>query len=71
MYDSSRTSLSEWLEQAISVEEMTALALAWLWDDPNPKHGSNFEVPWDWKKQSLEERTSKKSSPDQKKEKKN
>lgn len=31
------------------VEVQTCLALAGLYDDPNPIGGSNFEVPWDWR----------------------
>jgi len=49
-----------------SVEELTALALACLYDDPNPKHGNNFEVPWDWRKHSITDKVSKASSIDEK-----
>ena len=53
-----------------SVEELTALALAWLYDDPNPKHGNNFQVPWDWRKYSIADEVLEYSSIDEKKIKK-
>jgi len=37
------------------VEVETCLALAGLYDDPNPIGGNNFEVPWDWKNERLKE----------------
>ena len=30
-----------------TVETLTALALAYLWDDPV---NNNFDCPWDWRK---------------------
>ena len=30
------------------VETLTCMALARLYDDPNPKN-NNFQVPWDWR----------------------
>ena len=38
---------------ALSVNEETCLALAHLYDDPVR---DNFEVPWDWKAQHLEDK---------------
>ena len=38
---------------ALSVNEETCLALAYLYDDPEQ---DNFEVPWDWKTQHLEDK---------------
>lgn len=37
------------------VEVETCLALAGLYDDPNPIGGNNFEVPWDWKNERFKE----------------
>lgn len=42
-----------------SVEIETALALAWLWDDP---YRNNFDCPWDWKGDEMA-RLNKGSSP--------
>ena len=35
-----------------SVEELTCLALAELWDDPAK---NNFDYPWDWREQRQRE----------------